>query len=41
MEGGCESGEIAAAAVASRLGIARILQTRSRSGRGVNLNAAV
>jgi monoamine oxidase len=41
MEGGCESGEIAAVAVASRLGLAQILRTRSRSRRRLNLNAAV
>jgi monoamine oxidase len=41
MEGGCESGEIAAAAVASRLGLAQILRTRSRSRRRMNVNAAV
>jgi monoamine oxidase len=41
MEGGCESGEIAAAAVATRLGLAQILRTRSRSRRRLNLNAAV
>ena len=41
MEGGCESGEIAAAAVAARLGLAQVLRPRSRSRRDVNLNAAV
>ncbi|MFT3897850.1 MAG: FAD-dependent oxidoreductase [Thermomonas sp.] len=41
MEGGCESGEIAAAAVGTRLGLAQILRTGSRLRRRVNLNAAV
>ena len=41
MEGGCESGELAAAAVAARLGLAQVLRTPSRLRRRVNLNAAV
>jgi hypothetical protein len=41
MEGGCESGEIAAAAVAARLGLAQVLRKPSRLRRRVNLNATV
>ena len=41
MEGGCESGELAAAAVAARLGLSRLLRTPSRSRRVAILNAAV
>lgn len=41
MEGGCESGEIAAAAVAARLGLARVLRQRSRLWPRKNLNATV
>ena len=41
MEGGCESGETAAAAVAARLGLAQVLRTRSRSRRVALLNRAV
>jgi monoamine oxidase len=41
MEGGCESGEIAASAVAARLGLARVLRSPSRSRRNRNMYAAV
>ena len=41
MEGGCESGELAASAVAARLGLSRILRTPSRPRRAAILNAAV
>ena len=41
MEGGCESGEIAAAAVAARLGLAQVLRSRSRPRRVALLNRAV
>ncbi|GAA5004103.1 FAD-dependent oxidoreductase [Pseudoluteimonas lycopersici] len=41
MEGGCESGEIAAAAVGARLGLAQVLRIRSRSRRSANVYAAV
>jgi monoamine oxidase len=41
MEGGCESGELAAAAVAARLGLAQVLRRPSRLRRRTNLNALV
>jgi monoamine oxidase len=41
MEGGCESVELAAAAVAARLGLAQVLRIRSRSRRSANVYAAV
>ena len=41
MEGGCESGETAAAAVAARLGLAQVMRTRSHRFSAVNLNASV
>ena len=41
MEGGCESGEVAAAAVGARLGVAQVLRTRSHSRRATNVYAAV
>jgi monoamine oxidase len=41
MEGGCESGETAAAAVAARLGLAQVVRTRSHRFSTVNLNASV
>ena len=41
MEGGCESGEIAASAVAARLGLARVLRRPSRLRRNRNVYAAV
>jgi monoamine oxidase len=41
MEGGCESGEIAASAVTARLGLARVLRSPSRSRRNRNMYAAV
>ena len=41
MEGGCESGEIAAAAVAARLGIPQALRIPSHRFSAVNLNASV
>jgi monoamine oxidase len=41
MEGGCESGELAAAAAATRLGLAQFLRPRSRLRHALNLNASV
>jgi monoamine oxidase len=41
MEGGCESGEIAAAAVAARLGIPQAMRIPSHWFSAVNLNASV
>jgi monoamine oxidase len=41
MEGGCESGEIAAAAVAARLGLARVQRSRPRRRRETNVYASV
>jgi monoamine oxidase len=41
MEGGCESGEIAADAVATRLGLAQVLRIRSHPRRASNVYAAV